>query len=224
MERYHFDEKLKELKDTLLSMGNIAEKMVDLAIKSLMQKDEKLIQKVFVHENEINHFHIEIDELCLNLLALYQPIASDLRFITGGMKINSELERIGDLAVNIGQNVLLILKEPQLEPHNNLSKMNFLAMQMVKKSLQSFVNKDVDLAKNVLLMDDEVDMLKNQIFRKLLTLEFSNAQILEQILIISLISRHLERIGDHATNIAEDVIFMILGKDIRHHFDELGIK
>ncbi|MFH1612812.1 MAG: phosphate signaling complex protein PhoU [bacterium] len=224
MQRHHFDEKLKELKETLFLMGNTSEKMVDLAIKSLMQKEENLIQEVFLHENEINHFHVEIDELCLNLLALYQPIAADLRFITGGMKINSELERIADLAVNIGQSVSLILKQPQLEPHNNLPKMSLLSMEMVKKSLESFINKDVNLAKSVLLMDNEVDKLKDQIFRELLTLGLSNPQILEQILIIILISRHLERIGDHATNIAEDVIFMVLGKDIRHHVEEVGIK
>lgn len=219
MER-HFDEELNELKEKILEMGSIAEKMVDYAIKALVENKEELIQEIISRENDVNHLHLEIDEICLRLLALYQPLAVDLRFITSAMKINSDLERIGDLAINIAGNISILIKQASLKPYVDIPKMNLLSREMVTKSLDAFVNRNAELAISVVLMDDEVDNLKDQLFRELLTFMISDSHNIEQSLAILLISRHLERIGDHATNIAEDVIFMVLGKDIRHHAEE----
>lgn len=219
MER-HFDEELNELKEKILEMGSIAEKMVDYAIKALVENKEELIQEVINRENEVNHLHLEIDEICLRLLALYQPLAVDLRFITSAMKINSDLERIGDLAINTAGNISTLIKQASLKPYVDIPRMSLLSREMVTKSLDAFVNRDAELARSVVLMDDEVDNLKDQLFRELLTFMLSDSHNIERSLEILLISRHLERIGDHATNIAEDVIFMVLGKDIRHHAEE----
>lgn len=215
MERY-FDEELNELKGMILQMGSIAEEMVSLSIRALVEDKKDLIQEVVSKEKSVNHLHVTIDELCLQLLALHQPIAVDLRFITAGMKINSELERIGDMAINITENVSILLQQPQLKPYIDIPRMSVISTSMVKKSLEAFINKDVELARSVILMDDEVDDLKNQIFRELLTFMLSDPKTIERALAIILIARHLERISDHATNIAEDVIFMVMGKDIRH--------
>lgn len=216
----YFDEELKELKEKILQMGTISEEMIDYATKALMEEKEELIQEVFTRENKINQLHIEIDEMALQLLALHQPTAIDLRFITAGIKINSDLERIGDLTINITDNILTLLKQPQLKPYLDLPRMNLFAKEMLRKSLDAFINKDVELARSVLLMDTEVDNLKDQIFRELLTFMLSDSQAIERALALILISRHLERIADHATNIAEDAIFIVMGKDVRHHLEK----
>ncbi|MBU2599348.1 phosphate signaling complex protein PhoU [bacterium] len=216
----YFDEELKELKEKILQMGTISEEMIDYATKALMEEKEELIQEVFTRENKINQLHIEIDEMALQLLALHQPTAIDLRFITAGIKINSDLERIGDLTINITDNILTLLKQPQLKPYLDLPRMNLFAKEMLRKSLDAFINKDVELARSVLLMDTEVDNLKDKIFRELLTFMLSDSQTIERALALILVSRHLERIADHATNIAEDAIFMVMGKDVRHHLEK----
>ncbi len=179
-----------------------------------------MIQEVNRDEEKVNLLEIEIDELCLKLLALKHPMATDLRFITSAMKIKSELERIGDMAVNITQCVAVLIRKPQLKPYIDIPRMADLAQKMVKDSLDSFIKQDVNLARLVLARDDEIDGLKDQIFRELLTFMMSDPSTIPRALQLVLVSRHLERIGDHATNIAEDVIYLVQGKDIRHHIEE----
>ena len=218
----HFDEDLDLLKQKLVFMASLAESMIYKAIKSLIERQDSLIQEVGKDEEKVNLLQIEIDELCLKLLALKQPMATDLRFITSAMKINSELERIGDMAVNITQRAAVLIKQPQLKPYIDIPRMADLAQKMVKDSLDSFIKQDVELARSILKRDDEIDLFKDQIFRELLTFMISDASSIPRALELILVSRHLERIGDHATNIAEDVIYMVLGKDIRHHIEERG--
>jgi phosphate transport system protein len=216
----HFDEELNLLKEKLLSMASLAETMIYKAVKSLAERDESLFEVVNQDEKKVNYLQIEIDELCLKLLALKQPMATDLRFITSAMKINSELERIGDLAVNIIQRAEVLIKQPQLKPLIDIPRIAELTQKMVKDSLDAFIKKDVDLARSILTRDDQVDGLKDQIFRELLTFMLSDQSTIPRALELILVSRHLERIGDHATNIAEDVIYLVQGKDIRHHIEE----
>ncbi len=216
----HFDEQLSLVKEKLLSMASLAESMIYKAVKSLTDRRESLFGEVNGNEKRVNLLEIEIDGLCLKLLALKQPMAADLRFITSAMKINSELERIGDMAVNITQCVAVLIKQPQLKPYIDIPRMADLAQKMVKDSLDSFIKQDVNLARSVLTRDDEIDGLKDQIFRELLTFMMSDPSTIPRALQLVLVSRHLERIGDHATNIAEDVIYLVQGKDIRHHIEE----
>jgi phosphate transport system protein len=218
----HFDEELESLKEKLLLMASLAELMIYQAIKSLIQRDSSLISEVNSQEEKINHLHIEIDEMCLRLLALRQPVAVDLRFITSAMKINSELERIGDQAVNISQCSSFLIKQPQVKPLIDIPRMAEIVQKMVKDSLDAFISRDVNLARSVLSRDDEVDGLKDQIFRELLTFMMSDQSTIPRALELILVSRHLERVADHATNIAEDVIYLVQGKDIRHHIEEEG--
>ncbi len=219
MER-HFEQELETLKERLLHMGSLAELMIHVAVKGLVERDAKTLEEVFINEEKVNHLHIEVDERCLLLLALRQPIAVDLRLITAAMKINTDLERIGDQAVNIAQNTQMLLKEPLLKPLIDLPRMAQIAAKMVKDALDAFVKKDVEMARSVVKRDDEVDSLKDQIFRELLTYMLANPSTITRAIDHILISRNLERIADHATNIAEDVIFMAEGKDIRHHAEE----
>lgn len=218
--RRHLDEELSSLKEKLLTMASLVESMIFNAVKSLTERERSLIDEVNKDEEKVNLLEIEIDELCLKLLALKQPMAKDLRFITSAMKINSELERIGDMAVNIIQCVQVLIRQPQLKPYIDLPRMADLTQKMVKQSLDAFIRNDVDLARSVLHSDDQVDALKDQIFRELLTFMMSDHATISRALELILISRHLERIGDHATNIAEDVIYLVQGKDIRHHIEE----
>jgi phosphate transport system protein len=216
----HFDEELNLLKEKLLSMASLAETMIYKAVKSLSERNETLFEVVNQGEKKVNYLQIEIDELCLKLFALKQPMATDLRFITSAMKINSELERIGDLAVNIIQRAEVLIKQPQLKPLIDIPRMAELTQKMVKDSLDAFIKRDADLARSILTRDDEVDGLKDQVFRELLTFMLSDQSTIPRALELILVSRHLERIGDHATNIAEDVIYLVQGKDIRHHIEE----
>jgi phosphate transport system protein len=164
---------------------------------------------------------VELDDTCLKLLALQQPIATDLRFITAAMKINSELERMGDQAINMAETGQDLLKQPPLKPLIDIPRMSEIVKGMVRDSLDAFVRKDVDLARNILLRDDDVDALKNQIFRELLTYMIADTNNITRAMDLVLIARNLEKIGDHATNIAEDIIFMVLGKDVRHHIENI---
>lgn len=215
MERY-FDEELKELKEELLRMGALAREMIDLSIRALVERKEDLIAVVREKEDEMNRLHLNIDDICLRLLALRQPLAIDLRLITAGLKICSELERMGDLAVNITDATKPLLEEPPLKPLIDIPRMSQMASKMANDSLNSFLNKDTELAQSILDQDDEVDSLKDQIFRELLTYMMEDTGSIKRALELILISRHLERVADHACNIAEDAIFMVLGKDIRH--------
>ncbi|MEW5768264.1 MAG: phosphate signaling complex protein PhoU [bacterium] len=215
MER-HFDEELNSLKEQLLMMGGLVEAMVNQAIKALVVRDASLVEEVIKKEEEVNKLHLNIDELCLQLIALRQPLAIDLRFILASSRIISDMERMGDLAINITENTLELLKVPPLKPLIDLPRMAEITQKMVKDCLEAFIRKDTLLAQTVIDKDDEVDGLKDQIFRELLTYMLADAGAIKRALELILVSRHLERIADHATNVAEDVIFLVKGKDIRH--------
>lgn len=219
MER-HFDEELAELKEVLLKMASLAEESIARAVKALVARDGELAKAVIASDEAINDLDIDVDERCMRLLALRQPIARDLRFIASALKINSDLERIGDLSVNIAQRTLELLKEPLLKPLIDIPRMAKLAQTMVKDSLDAFVNQDAELARDVCRRDDEVDQLNHQIFRELLTYMFQDPQNINRSVELILIGRYLERIADHSTNIGEDVIYMVKGKTIKHHIDE----
>jgi phosphate transport system protein len=218
----HFQEDLDILKTRLLKMGGLAEEEVRLAIKGLVDRDEALIDRVLQGDEPLNSLHIEIDRNCFTLLALFQPMAADLRTIVAAIKINTDLERVGDLAVNIAEAARRYAVHPPVKKLIDIPRMATIAQSMLRDALDSFVRLDVDLAKKVLDEDDRLDALKTQIFRELLTYMLSDPATIEPGLDLILVSRHLERIGDHATNIAEDVIFMVSARDVRHHADDLS--
>jgi len=223
MER-HFDEELKDLKEKLLRMAGLAEDSIAKAVKAIKDRDEALVRQVFEQEEKINLIEIEIDEVCLRLLALRQPMAGDLRFITSAMKIGSELERIGDQSVNIAERTIELLKVPPLKPLIDIPHMAGLAQAMVVDSINAFINRDADLARRICERDDEVDQINHQIFRELLTYMMEDPATISRAVELILIGRHLERIADHATNIGEDVIYLVKGKSIKHHIEERGCK
>ena len=216
MERRHFELELEELKQRLLWMAGLAEKAVHEAVQALFEKKEDLARKVLEEETAINDMQLEIDDRVLRLLALQQPMAVDLRFILSASRINNDLERIGDQAVNIAQAALRILRHPQVKPYVDLPRMSALAEGMVRDSLNALVQRDAELARSVLVRDDEVDRLRDQIFRELLSYMMENSAVIFSAFELILVAKNLERIGDHATNIAEDVIYMVAGRDIRH--------
>ena len=215
MER-HFEHDLEELKERLLWMAGLAERAVHQAVQAVFQKDEALATRVLDEEKAINEMQIEIDDRVMQLVALQQPMAVDLRFILSASRINNDLERIGDQAVNIAQSALRILRHPQVKPYVDLPRMSELAEGMVRDSLNSLVRRDAELAKSVLVRDDQVDNLRDQIFRELLTYMMENSAVVYPAFELVLVTKNLERIGDHATNIAEDVIYMVAGRDVRH--------
>jgi phosphate transport system protein len=212
----HFQEELELLKARLLEMGGLAEEHVRIAIKGLVDRDRRLIDDALVGDDPLNDLHIEIDSRCFTLLALYQPMAADLRTIVAAVKINTDLERVGDLAVNIAEAAVRYLAHPPVKKLLDIPQMAILAQTMLRDALDAFVRQDVDLAQHVLNEDDRLDGLKTQIFRELLTYMLQDPTTIEPSLDLILISRHLERIGDHATNIAEDVIFIVSARDVRH--------
>jgi phosphate transport system protein len=220
MERHHFEEELQGLKNRILTMGALVEERVHQAVRALIDRQLEEAEQVIRSDQEVNALQIEIDDRCLKLLALQQPIATDLRLITAAMKINADLERIGDQAVNIAENVIKLLPQAPLKPLIDIPRMAELAEKMTRDALDAFVRKDAELARNVLRRDDEVDNLKDQVFRELLTYMMADPGTIQRALALILISRNLERIADHATNIAEDVIFLVEAKDVRHHHQE----
>jgi phosphate transport system protein len=200
-------------------MAALAEGMLHDAIQSLVNRDSDLGKKVMVREDEINAMENSIDDMCLKLLALQQPMAIDLRFITSAMKIVSDLERIGDQAVNIVERVLSLNQDPQLKPYIDIPRVAEIVESMVKDVLDAFVNRHVELARSVCKRDDLVDQLNDQIFRELLTYMMQDPKTITRAVHLMIVSRCLERIADHATNIAEDVIFMVDALVIKHHAD-----
>ncbi len=218
MER-KFDEELNNLKEKLMRMAALAEKSIALAVRSLKERNEDYAQQVFQGEETLNLLDIEIDNQGMQLFALRQPMAVDLRLITATMRIAVELERIGDLAVNIAERSLELLKQPPLKPLLDIPRMAEIAQQMVKDAIDAFVNKNDKLAKSVCERDDEVDDLNDQIFRELLTYMMQDPKTIEKAVELILVGRHLERIADHATNIGEDVVYFVKGKTIKHHFE-----
>jgi len=211
-----FDKELKELKEKLLYEGSLVERAIRDAIKALLERDSTLAEKVISDDDVVNAKEVEIDEFCLKLLALRQPAARDLRFITTAIKINYDLERIGDMAVNVCERVLELNQEPQLKPYIDLPKMAETVQLMVKESLDAFVKEDVELAWKVTRDDEIVDHLHDQIFRELLTYMMQDFKAVSRATRLLFISKYLERIADHAVNIAELVIFMVEGKIVRH--------
>jgi len=211
-----FDKQLEELKKKLVRMAALAETMIDKTISELVSRDERLAEKVPQYEEELNRLQIEIDDQALTLLATQCPVAKDLRFIVAATKINGELERIGDLVINITENVHVLAQQPELKPLIDIPRMADLARKMVRDSIDAFLRGDPLLAQSVIMTDDQVDDLKDQVLRELLTYMMADPKAIERALALILISRHLERIGDHATNIAEDVIYMTQGRDVRH--------
>lgn len=212
----HFQEELALLQQRLLSMGGLAEDRVADAVTSLADRDMDLVHRILTGDAAINQLHVEIDDRCFKLLALHQPMAADLRTIVAAVKINSDLERVGDLAVNIAEAARRYLQHAPVKPLIDIPRMGSIAQRMLREALDAFVRRDVRLAETVLASDDELDGLKTQIFRELLTFMLANPSTIEPALDLILVSRHLERIGDHATNIAEDVIFMVSARDVRH--------
>jgi len=211
------------LKARLLEMGGLAEERVRTALDGLINRDSDAVARVLDGDRPINQLHIEIDNRCFTLLALHQPMAVDLRAIVSAVKINTDLERVGDLAVNIAEAVVRYTRHAPVKELIDIPRMGTIAQTMLRDALDSYVKRDTALAQSVLDCDDELDALKTQVFRELLTYMLQDPSTIEPALDLILISRHLERIGDHATNIAEDVIFMVLARDVRHHAGEPGI-
>ena len=215
MER-QFDQELNALKENLLKMASLAEEAIAKSIKALVERDSTLAQEIIDQDSEINLLEIEINNQCLKLLALKQPMAVDLRFITSAMKIISHLERIADQAVNISQRTLELIKQPLLKPLIDIPRMAELAQEMVRTSIDSLVNKDSLLAKRIGKRDNLVDDLNDQIFRELLTYMIEDPRTIKRAIELILVGRHLERIADLATNISEEVVFILNGKNIKH--------
>jgi len=212
----HYEGELKELHLKLLEMGGFVEKQITNAIIALTDRNDDLARLTIERDHMANRMDVEIDELCLRLLALHQPAARDLRLITTALKITVDLERIGDMAVNLSERVLELNVEPQLKPYIDLPRMADIAQAMLRESLNAFVHGDVDLALKVCRDDDRIDDLTKQLFRELLSYMAEDAQAIGRAIRLVFIAKYLERIADHATNIAEMVVFMVKGKSIRH--------
>ncbi|MFA5336757.1 MAG: phosphate signaling complex protein PhoU [Candidatus Omnitrophota bacterium] len=219
MER-HFDDELKKLKESIIAMSLTAQEMIECAILMLKERKNELKEHVFEKETKLNMMQIEIDDIALKLIALRQPAAGDLRFLISAIKINSDLERIGDLAINIVERNQELLKEPPLKPLIDIPQMAKIAQKMVYDATDSFINKKAELARQVCCQDDIVDNLNEQIFRELLTYMLQDTRNITRAISLTFISKYLERIADHATNIGEDVYYMVEGKDIRHHSED----
>jgi phosphate transport system protein len=215
MER-HFERDLNELKERLLWMGGLAERSVHQAVHAVLDSDEQLAKRVLEEEDAINELQIEIDDRVVQLLALHQLMAVDLRFVLAVSRINNDLERIGDQAVNIAQSAQRILRHPRVKPYVDLPRMSEIAEEMVRDALNAVVHRDIELAQKVLLRDDQVDLLRDQIFRELLTYMMGDSSVVYSAFELILVAKNLERIGDHATNISEDVIYFVQGQDVRH--------
>jgi len=212
----HFDEELKELKAKILSMGSMVESQIQGALRALTERDSALARRVIENDHGVNALDVEVDENCLRLLALHQPAARDLRFITTAMKISTELERMSDLAENIAERAIELNEEPQLKPYIDLPRMGNWTLRMVKESLDSFVNQDAVLARMVCTDDDFVDDLTEQLFRELMSFMIENPQTISRAIRLTFIGKYIERIADHATNVAELVVYLVEGKIIRH--------
>jgi phosphate transport system protein len=215
-----FQKELDELKESLLKMATLVEETLRDAIKALVERDSDLIQKTMAQEDKINRMENAIDEMCLKLLALRQPMAVDLRFITSAMKIVTDLERMGDQAINICERAASLNQEPQIKPYIDIPRMAEIVQSMVKDVLDAFVNRNSALARSVCERDDIVDGLNDQVHRELLTYMISDPRTITRAVHLMIVSRCLERIADHATNVAEDVIFMVDARVIKHHAEE----
>ncbi len=216
----NFQKKLQELEESLLTMAALVEEAISDAVQSMVKRNSHLAQKTFEGEEKINDIELAIGDSCLKLLALRHPVAADLRFITSAIKIVTDLERMGDQAVNIAERAIFLNQEPQLKPYLDIPKMAEIAQSMIKDVLDSFVNRDPKLARSVCKRDDLVDGLNDQVFRELLTYMYADPQTIARAVHLMIVCRCLERIADHATNLAEDVIFMLDARVIKHYADD----
>ncbi len=212
----HYEAELKDLHVKILEMGGFVEKQIAGAVAALIERNDDQARGIIDRDHSVNRMDVEIDDLCLRLLALHQPAAKDLRLITTGLKITTDLERIGDMAVNICERILELNREPQLKPLIDLPRMADVEQHMLRESLDSFVREDVELALAVCREDDIIDGLNSQLFRELLSYMAEDPRTIGRAIPLLFIAKYLERIGDHATNIAEMVVFMVKGKSIRH--------
>jgi phosphate transport system protein len=212
----HYERELQWVKENLLYLGALAEKAIQDAMTSLLERNSDLAHEVIAADDKLNKLDAEIEERCIRLLALRQPAARDLRFITTAIKINGHLERIGDMAVNIAERALILNKEPQLKPYIDLPRMADITRGMIRESLDALVREDCDLANKVRKDDEMVDNLNDQIFRELLTYMIEDPRTIHRAILITQISKNLERISDHAESIADMVIYMVTGKSVRH--------
>jgi phosphate transport system protein len=215
-----FVTELGELENKILEMGGLVETSIHNSIRSLVDRNESLMANIWESEQRINQLDIEIDGFATRLLALHQPVAKDLRFLTAAIKINSDLERMGDLAVNIAQRSISLLSRPQIKPLVDVPHMSRTVESMVRKSLDAFVQRDEAMARIVLLTDDEVDDLKDSVYKELLGMLEDGKAPAGTAFDMIFIAHNLERVADHATNIAEDVLFLIKGVDVRHHHQD----
>lgn len=213
----HFEEELDELRKRLLEMSGLVESGIYRSVHALVDKDESLANEVMKNEPRINQMEIEIDDMAVRLLALEQPVAGDLRFITAAIKINNDLERMGDLAASIAERALNLIHEPCISPLVDIPFMASLVESMVRKALDAFVKKDSELARSVLTSDDAVDDMRTGSYQELIRYMQQYPPCIPQGLNLLFVARNLERIADHATNIAEDVLFLVEGVDVRHH-------
>jgi len=211
-----YEEDLKKLREDILTMGGLVEDQIQKAVKSLVDRDSALAETIIQRDHEVNRLDVEIDDLCIRLLALHQPAARDLRFITTALKITTDLERIGDMAVNMCERVLELNQEPQLKPFIDIPRMADVAQRMLRESLDAFVREDVDLALKVCRDDDEIDAITGQLFRELIAYMMEDPHTISRAIRLIFVGKYLERIADHATNISEMVVFMVKGKSIRH--------
>lgn len=212
----HFEEELEKLNNHLLEMSGLVESSIHRSVNAVINRDGESAQVVFQNEARINQLEILVDEIAIGLLALQQPFAVDLRFITMAIKINNNLERMGDIAVNIAERAVSLLNQPQVMPHIDIPHIAALSEEMIRKSLDAFVRKDVELARNVLMSDDAVDNLRDSIYSSIIRFMEEDSHRVHQGLDYLFVARGLERLADHATNIAEDVLFYVQGIDVRH--------
>ncbi|MEQ1945719.1 MAG: phosphate signaling complex protein PhoU [Bryobacteraceae bacterium] len=215
----HFVEELEQLKSKLLEMGALVELAIQRSISAVTQKDRDAAEEVFRNERRINQIEVEIDDFAINLLALHQPMAIDLRLIVAALKINTDLERMGDLAANIAQRAISLMEGPIVSPMIDIPHIAGLVQSMVRKSLDAFVARDADMARSVLASDDAVDSLRTASYHELTSFMEKDPKNIKQALSLLTVTRNLERIADHSTNIAEDVLFLVKGVDVRHHFE-----
>jgi phosphate transport system protein len=223
MER-HFETEIRNLKQDLIKMGGMVELAIDQSIRALKDRDPDLAEEVIRSDHLINQLEIQIEQQCSFLLARHQPVAVDLRFIMSCIKINSDLERMGDHAVNIAQRAQLLSKSPPIKPLIDIPYMASLVQNMVKDSLDAFVQKDVAKAEAVCANDDVIDGLEDQINRELLTYMMEDTKNISQALSLTMVAKNLERIADLSTNIGEEVIYIIEAKTIKHHFEDVHVK
>ncbi|MEI7590603.1 MAG: phosphate signaling complex protein PhoU [Deltaproteobacteria bacterium] len=211
-----YEKALREIRDNLIYVGALTEKAINKGIKSLLERNSDLAREVVKEDAIIDKMDVDIEERCIKLLALRQPAARDLRFITTAIKINGHLERIGDMASNIARKVILLNEEPQLKPYIDIPHMAQITSMMIKESIDAFITENEELAEKVRKDDEMVDLLNEQIFRELITFMMQDGRNIHRAMVISQISKNLERISDHATGIANMVIYMVTGKNVRH--------